>query len=117
MEDFFKEFGIKPKKPCGFCGHAAPCSECQRKEIYPTITPFILFEIMRILIDKEGHMEILPSHGEYFVSCGIELYAKSGETIARAILNSCLKHKDSVREEVEDLISKHAIYYGDSESV
>ena len=112
MEDFFKEFGIKPKKPCDFCGHAVPCSGCERKEVYPTITPFVLYGIMKILIDKEGHMEILPHGGNYSVSCGAELYAEAGDTIAKAILNSCLKHKDSVYKEITDLISTHARYEG-----
>ena len=39
-KEFFIKFNIPELKPCEYnygCGHAIPCSECKRKEVYPKI--------------------------------------------------------------------------------
>ena len=67
-EIFFKEFNIPKKKPCKYnygCGHAVPCEECPREDVFPELNLRVVYKLMEILIHWRGSMEIKPCNVKY----------------------------------------------------
>jgi hypothetical protein len=113
-KEFFIKFNIPKLKPCeyGFgCGHAIPCSECKRKEVYPEINQDVVLKLMKILLHRRGSLEIIPPHGKYLMSTGTELYSKAGDNITDATLQNCIKHYDdiNIQKDIKKLFKKKGI--------
>ena len=113
-KEFFIKFNIPKLKPCkyGFgCGHAIPCSECKRKEVYPEINSDKVLKLIKILLYWRGSLEIRPYAGTYLVETGTELYSKAEDNIKDSILQNCIKHCDeeNILKDVQKLFKKKGI--------
>ena len=113
-KEFFIKFNIPKLKPCeyGFgCGHAIPCSECKRREVYPEINSDTVLKLMKILLHWRGSLEIRPYNKTYFMSTGTELYSKEGDSITDATLQNCIKHcyDISIQKDIKKLFKKKGI--------
>ena len=114
-KEFFIKFNILKLKPCeyGFgCGHAVPCSECKRKELYPEINSDKVLKIMKILLHWRGSLEIRPYANTYLMATGTELYSKAGADITESTLQNCIKHYDeeNILKNIQKLFKKKGYY-------
>lgn len=102
-KQFFKTFGIKPKKQCYYwdCPYSTgeiekdtpinerDCVNCTNpdKEVYPSITDRILLELIVIL-------------GSIFIS------VQDKYTLKDHILNQCIMNKDVIKPQVQTLLEE-----------
>ena len=113
-KEFFIKFNIPKLKPCEYnygCGHAVPCSECKRKEVYPKVTSTNTLKLMKILLKWRGSLEIRPYAGTYLMETGTELYSKAGADITELTLQNCIKHYDNknILKDIQKLFKKKGI--------